>query len=102
MYTHYWRRPQEFEADRFKVWCDDVRTILANLPTHTDTAGGYHVEDPLLITYESDTNREPEVTANIVRFNGYGDLGHETFYMPRVLGLESSQSPDENGRYFDF
>ena len=66
-YTHYWH--DEGEGDQIPA--DAVRLIRKI----TDEA---HRQG--LIQREHDDPRPPVVTAKVVRFNGVGELGHETFH----------------------
>jgi hypothetical protein len=116
-YTHYWQRPTQFEANRFKRWVEDVRTILANLPKRTKSAGGYYANRVLRVEVE-------ELSDELVNFNGaggkgekqkwvdaygqqheemYWELSHETFYVQRTFSAHySGQRPDERGLWFEF
>jgi hypothetical protein len=66
-YTHYWviRRPIAKRAMTKIV--ADVRKLLAA----TSVPVAFESDEPLLA---------PEVSATLIRFNGVGDDGHETFY----------------------
>lgn len=46
-YTHYHAHQADITPEAWRAICADVRTLLANLPKKTDTAGGYHKDDPL-------------------------------------------------------
>jgi len=67
-YTHYWDHP-EVDEESFKKFADDVRLVLKR--------------SKVKVQYEYDEYREPEITNDVVRFNGVGDDGHETFVMNR-------------------
>lgn len=57
-----------------------MTAILAKARTLRDEAGKI-----LHLAYESDATRlAPEVSASLVRFNGAGEKGHETFLFTRV------------------
>ena len=60
-YTHYWRVPNEPDADTFKVWGKEVDTIINAC---ADVAPVHDVD----------------LTDDLVFFNG----GHETFVVARV------------------
>jgi len=71
-YTHYWYRPIKTEIDQ-PTWdaiCEDARTLIA--------ATTYRV------VLDYDLPISPRTDKDLIRFNGLGDLGHETFYLPRV------------------
>ena len=95
-YTHYWYRPKELDAKRFELWRRDVFKLSARLPERSASAGGYYADKPVRV--------EITDTADLVEFNGapYEELGHELFFMPRVLGPDDARQQDENGLYFQF
>lgn len=73
-YTHYWYSreiPQE-------NW-DAIVKCIEHL----------FEKSPCKIQYEWDNGKPPVAGKSIIRFNGVGDEGHETFYFER--------KPDENG-----
>jgi DNA polymerase-3 subunit beta len=85
-YTHYfYTHKHGIPESAWQKICADVRTLLANLPKKSLSAGGYHPDDSLVIQWEDDTpDKAPEVSDDLIRFNGNSELGHETFYFPRV------------------
>lgn len=109
-YTHYWHRPETLDPQRFSRFREDMARLLAALPRHTDTAGGYY-RDADLIVHGPDGHGDPVATDELVSFNGHAplagdsdtdDLSHETFHIPRVIEPQDWQRPDGHGRYFDF
>jgi hypothetical protein len=109
-YTHYWHRPETLDPRRFIHFRIDVERLLASLPRHTDSAGGYYRDEELIVC-GSDGTGEPIITDELVSFNGNAslagnadtdDLSHETFYIPRIHEPQDWQTPDGQGRYFDF
>ena len=109
-YTHYWHRPENLDPRRYTRFREDVAKLLASLPEHTGSAGGYYTDDDLIVC-GSDGTGDPIITDELVSFNGNapvagdadtGDLSHETFYVPRVYEPQDWQRPDRQGRYFDF
>jgi hypothetical protein len=63
-YTHYWENGASVIPDAALV-------IMRELLDRAFAAG--------IVQQEFDDPRPPEVTAARIRFNGVGDLGHETF-----------------------
>lgn len=70
-YTHYWRSTTIPE----KIWtdiCDDVRRL-------------FDAERDFEIAVDYDLPEEPPIiTDTMIRFNGVGDEGHETFLFSRT------------------
>jgi len=67
-YTHYWDGAHNSDS-QWQSFCEDVRKILqtTNVP----------------IVREYDRNDPPEISDNLVAFNGVNDDGHKTFYVER-------------------
>ena len=78
-YTHYWKRGAgSFEAAAWKALCKDAAAIIGE-------AG----KASIWLAYESDRPATPaDVTAEIIRFNGVGEEGHETFAFTRAADEE--------------
>ena len=72
-YTHYWSNSRPFTDTEWALIAEKSRQILG------------HAQDRLgiAISEEYDINRIPVVTNEEIRFNGYADEGHETFYLTR-------------------
>lgn len=99
-YTQYFYTHKDgIPVSAWEKICADVRTLLANLPAHSDNAGGYHSSDPLEIAWEHDEpNKAPEVSSAMIQFNGTdgaNDLGHETFHLERVPEQWDKSAKDE-------
>lgn len=85
-YTHYWYTyKKELKLESWKKMANDVRHLLANLPERSLSAGGYHSDDPLKLDDD-----ESVVDDETIRFNGVGELGHETFLLERKVNLRTS------------
>lgn len=112
-YTHYWNRNNEKDHDQetWNKFIADCKLLYKNMPDHTATAGGFSIDDPLLLNgcfrYKNATFNKNEVC-----FNGSGttkrekngkhwvdvlcdkpehnDLGHETFHLSRKRANEST------------
>lgn len=95
-YTHYWRRPKEFDATRFLKFVEDVRRLYAALPKRSEAHEGY-AESPLRVAGWGGRGK-PEFRAGRVAFNGRGSLSHESFRMDRVM----KDCKPQDGRCFDF
>jgi hypothetical protein len=73
-YTHHWRRPGRLPARKFRAAAEDCRKVVETLCR----------ERRFRVQRESDGTTPPVFDRDAVRFNGEGDLGHETFHVPRV------------------
>jgi hypothetical protein len=85
-YTHYWTRPR-FEISK-AVWkqiTNDVQRIVALSPT------------PL--AYESDQQKPPCADGKLIRFNGIGEDGHETFYIERSITDRKPRYQGDNPKW---
>ena len=60
----------------------DAQTLYENLPAHTATAGGYHLDDPLEIKGAGGKG-EPIITPEYIGFNGDEELNldHDNFML---------------------
>jgi len=89
-YTHYWYKEKELDSQK---WSDFTKDTTAIINETTE------------LCWESDQlDRKPEITDEIIRFNGKSDGGHETFYFTRVE-IEKDKAfvaTDEDGKYFNF
>lgn len=86
-YTHYWYRPPNIA--NFKEFAMDCKKIIdsCNVPT------AWECDKP---------KKSPATSSEVVRFNGIGDDGHETFYVEKTFKPEEWQKPKEGGLYFEF
>ena len=79
-YTHYYYPKMEKDPVAWDKFCAVVNKIIELAEgCRSATAGGYHCGDTVHLVYECDTDKAPEVSKEMVRFNGAGGLGHETF-----------------------
>lgn len=76
----------------FAKIAEDIKKALANLPKHSESAGGYCKGDPLAIKGGLGEG-EPEITPNRIWFNGDAsqDLDHETFVIS-LFSMDTFQS----------
>ena len=77
-YTNYWT-PKKVSAKKFKEFSDMCKKLHDNLPETTDIAGGYYADNVIKIGEGMGEGGKPEFTKDTVRFNGVGELSHETF-----------------------
>ena len=70
-YTHYWT--QEYEPE-YTQWLE-IMEHFKHILLHTA------VEETHCIQYESDDSSPVLITNDLIRFNGIGDEGHETFLL---------------------
>lgn len=101
-YTHHWYRPKTIKRSAWDVFKADVEKILANLPKLTPTAGGYYADAPVVVRFEDDNIGPPQVDDELVRFNGIGEMGHETFFVTRTVTPEKWDRPKHKGLFFAF
>lgn len=83
-YTHYWHQHRTIDIAEWKAIQHDFQ-LLERLPRRTDTAGGFFAEYPLEVAFEDDQPTvPPRCDEDVIRFNGIGALGHETFLLERA------------------
>ena len=68
-YTHYFKQIKRMPVESKKVAMANIQKIVAD------------AYDADLIQREYDDIQKPVANSRIVRFNGIGDDGHETFYL---------------------
>ena len=73
-YTHYWTVTQPFTDAQWDRLPRAAKLVLS-------TSGSP-------VAFESDTTRKPLVDHELIRFNGVGEDGHETFLFNRAPGGE--------------
>jgi hypothetical protein len=79
-YTHYFYTVPSLGKSNFKIFAKVANNILST------------EEAKATICYERDkVNKKPEITNEVVRFNGKGDDGHETFMFSRETEVRSYQ-----------
>lgn len=81
-YTHYWKIPKyPLPKKQWTAAVKDFREL-------TDVFHGT-LRSHLIAWEETDPDKPPEVTNNLIRFNGIGEKGHETFYFSRTKEEDS-------------
>ena len=87
-YTHYWKKIEELDQDKWNDFTKDVESLL---------------EDSTTIQFEDDVPKPPKITKDYIRFNGKGEKGHETFIFDRKQAMHSwTKVEDTDGMYFNF
>lgn len=72
-YTHYWSTESNFTDEEWTEVCARARSVLQ----FTD----------IPVQWECDVEEPSEVSNEVIRFNGVGDDGYETFMIsPRKIG----------------
>jgi hypothetical protein len=85
-YTHYWYRDKK-TLEGFDRFAEDCRKIIES------------VGEDIPLAYEYDrAKKAPAINTKVVRFNGIGEEGHETFYVPKTWTANyEGQSKGEDG-----
>jgi hypothetical protein len=84
-YSHFWRRPVVVSRDAWLPMQADIRRLINAF------------QSPLVWGHD-EPNWKPEVSANLIQFNG--QPGFEDFSFPRFYGGRFGQAPDAEGREF--
>jgi hypothetical protein len=86
-YTHYLRRRRALPERAFAAAAADCKRVCeaSGVPLQ------FEADDPIPAVF----------TSELIRFNGVGEDGHETFYVGRDFDPEPHQTA-ERGKYFDF
>lgn len=74
-YTHYFQQGREVTD---KEWGGIMADAACILQAAQDSG--------ILLQRGYDDSRKPKVSLDVIQFNGFGDNGHEDFYLPRVMG----------------
>ena len=86
-YTHYWYRKEELSRSKFRLAIADIRKVEQHLNPE--------------IQFEYDEDKPVVFNDKLIRFNGIGENGHETFYVERKHKTSFPQK-DDAGRFFAF
>lgn len=80
-YTHYWYQPKNkpIAPDVWALIVSDVQKVL-------------NEASAILLREYDEPGTKPEVTADLIAFNGVGNAGHETFYFERAPKQPDYQS----------
>lgn len=105
-YTHYWYRTADFTKEQWDAicletldiivkWCDKKKIMLAfEYDSPMEAQPSFFGGTKMLPT-------PPTVDPNLIRFNGWMDKGHETFYLTRVKPDNPTWDPTAT-ESFDF
>jgi hypothetical protein len=105
-YSHYWRRNKDFTVDQWEKICLETFDIIVK---HCDRkkitlAWEYDVpaeQQPTLFGGSKYGPKPPEVSPDMIRFNGWKGEGHETFLVTREMPEIADWSSDKSSS-FDF
>lgn len=73
-YTHYWTQPKDYTVRDWKQIGEDIGAILKDVQ---------HVQGIALAWEYDQPGKQPEIGTEVIRFNGLGEDGHETFHISR-------------------
>jgi hypothetical protein len=73
-YTTYWRRSKGFTVEQWQKICLETFQIMDHC-----------AEKKIDLVWEYDVTKPPEVSPDLIRFNGWKDEGHETFLVTREM-----------------
>lgn len=88
-YTHYYYQNKSFTQKQWEKISLDALDALA-----------YCEKKKIVLAYEYDGPKAPEVSNDMIRFNGWKDEGHETFIIERKC--PKAQPWIESKQYFGF
>lgn len=88
-YTHYYYQNKSFTQKQWEKISLDALDALA-----------YCEKKKIVLAYEYDGPKVPEVSNDLIRFNGWKDEGHETFIIERKC--PKAQPWIESKQYFGF
>lgn len=83
-YSHYFSHKKSINEDAWKKICEGFRLVVDNLPSRSETAGGHYNDRPVVLQFEDDDSRPIQIDDEVIRFNGVGDMGHQTFFLART------------------
>jgi hypothetical protein len=69
-YTHYWDQASNITDEQWEKFSNFVRKAI-------------ELSSPQIVGGHGEAGTEPEVSDELVSFNGLGDYSHETFYVSR-------------------
>ena len=75
-YTHYWSMSRDFTDKEWR----DITVAARRIVNYAQSARG------IALSKEYDINRIPVIGSTQIRFNGYGEEGHETSHLTRKVG----------------
>lgn len=90
-YTHYWTQKRNFTVAEWQDICTDIRAILDY---------GQNLAGVPLANGMGEGGTVPDISDDIISFNGLGDDSHESFTFERKRVLESWQTKNMLGSNF--
>jgi len=87
-FTHYWYRNEHLNPTEFAAAVADCKKVCDACTVEI----AFDLDEPLLA---------PVFSVDLIRFNGIGEDGHETFYIPLNFDNDYRRTDDE-GRLFAF
>jgi len=87
-YTHYWYRPEKLDKETFAKTIEDCKKVCDSIS--------------VAIVKEWNIFENPIFNSKQIRFNGTGDDGHETFYIPISLKKPDYQKEFEENENLVF
>lgn len=71
-YTHYWKttKPVKLNEEQWGNLCDVIREIITECKKQN-----------IKLVIDCDEDKAPLIRDDEICFNGFGDLGHENFYL---------------------
>ena len=82
-YTHYWKIKKKPELKDLSGCLENIKKVIAK---YMD-----------IIQYEEDEAKEPIAEKNLIRFNGIGEDGHETFLFEFPISKETLEYQKKQG-----
>ena len=94
-HSHYLRRQPDLDQTAFARFARACRGIIDAVHTRPELG--------ITLAFEKDhPDQSPVANRDLVRFNGQGDLGYETFYVERSVDDAGRRRPDDAGRVASF
>lgn len=83
-YSHVFETKRNVPVQQWVQITDAFKKVVLNLPEFSQTAGSYYPDVPIKLQYECDEDKAVVIDNDIIRFNGDGENGHETFLLCRA------------------
>ncbi len=105
-YTHYWRRSEDFTTEQWEKICLETLDIIVRHCDRKFITLAFEYDSPsepqpTLFGGPKYGPRPPEVSPDLIRFHGWKDEGHETFFLTREKPENPSWDPTAK-ESFDF
>ena len=93
-YTHYYYQTKSIPQKKWEQIAIDAMKVVE-----------FCEDSGIELRYECDINKAPEISDTMIRFNGHGNQGHETFVLfkkkPKQEAWQRNSPPNDN-KYFYF